>query len=347
MKPEQRSPLLELFRNLTTPNSNPSEMDDLSALFLPLVDAPRPRNRKPVVAQDLSSKFSDVETKLRDSADRLFRYETELSPNPIASVQRIVLLAALSVFMHGSTRWFERKGGTRRYLVLDASTDPFSFIAQASTKSVAAIMQDAGYYMGSVLDDLLCAENENWAQSPLAGISRLNKSLGGEAIDGRTRLARRINEFHAEGQDLNEVKASVLDELLREIENTDRRGLDGYLRLLGIRSGFLYPQQKNPNKRVNPSDRTLEVLVATTIDAAGQPMEYRDFLAEFRERWHIVVGGASGDAALLAESGASVPVRHLRENSERFLDRLEALGLATLRRKNPTAFDGKEWALRL
>jgi hypothetical protein len=73
----------------------------------------------------------------------------------------------------------------------------------------------------------------------------------------------------------------------------------------------------------------LEVLVASTVDANQPPVEYRDFLEMLRNRWAIVVGGRAEDGADLdAVMGAKVPLRALRENSERFLDRLESLGLA-------------------
>jgi len=58
------------------------------------------------------------------------------------------------------------------------------------------------------------------------------------------------------------------------------------------------------------------------------PVEYRDFLEQLCDRWGIVVGGRPGDAELIANGGANVPGRALRDNSERFLDRLESLGLA-------------------
>ena len=98
--------------------------------------------------------------------------------------------------------------------------------------------------------------------------------------------------------------------------------------MLGIRSGFLYPIQKNPHKRLNPADRTLEVLVASTIDVTAPPVEYRDFLDQLRQRWGIAVGGRVDDASELARVGVQVPPRALSENSDRFLTRLESLGLA-------------------
>ena len=70
------------------------------------------------------------------------------------------------------------------------------------------------------------------------------------------------------------------------------------------------------------------MLVASTIDVASPPVEYRDFLEMLRQRWEIVVGGRPNDGVLLAHLGATVPARLLSENSERFLTRLESLGLA-------------------
>lgn len=128
--------------------------------------------------------------------------------------------------------------------------------------------------------------------------------------------------------DSEDVERELAEEIVRSVEGSSGRGLDGYLRLLGVRSGFLYPQQKNPNKRLVPTDRTLEVLVASSIDVNAPPLEYRDFLEVLRQRWSIVVGGTPSDGTLLAQIGAHVPTRELTENSERFLSRLESIGLA-------------------
>ena len=180
----------------------------------------------------------------------------------------------------------------------------------------------------SPLDDLLTEQILDWPSAPLAAINSLFESVGQAPLEVNNPLVRRIEEIVQDNTDLDEVRREVAEELLRQAEGTSRRGLDGYLRLLGIRSGFLYPTQKNPNKRLNPADRTLEVLVASTIDVSAQPLEYRDFLELLRQKWAIVVGGRVEDAALLAHLGATVPVRLLSENSERFLSRLESLGLA-------------------
>jgi hypothetical protein len=57
-------------------------------------------------------------------------------------------------------------------------------------------------------------------------------------------------------------------------------------------------------------------------------MEYRDFLDCLHDRWRLVVGGRLEDASLLAEARRSVPAADLAENSERFLGRLQKIGLA-------------------
>jgi hypothetical protein len=324
-----RLDILNLLAELTDPNKKAAQMDDLSALLAPLVDTTREKKVPSDHSfEDLASGYSAAETELRLAAKHLAAYERKLNPNPIATLQRIVLLACLSVFMHAATRPQERGGLERRFLLLDASGEHFSPVAQASTRCVAQLVKDASEYLGTVIGDLLERGLANWPKDPLGAINVLLESHGQAPIDGRAKLARRIKESVTDIEDPEEVRREVCEEILREIEGNQRRGLDGYLRMLGIRSGFLYPVQKNPNKRLNPSDRTLEVLVMSTINVEDPPVEYRDFLEHLSDRWSIVVGGRAGDAGLLAGGGADVPGRSLRDNSERFLERLESLGLA-------------------
>ncbi|MCW5631860.1 MAG: hypothetical protein KIT17_00855 [Rubrivivax sp.] len=324
-----RLDILNLLAELTDPNKDAAKMDDLSALLAPLVDSTRERKvASGTASEDLATGYSPVEKDLRLAATLLAAYERKLNPNPIATLQRIVLLAGLSVFMHAATRPRERGGLERRFLLLDASGEHFSPVAQASTRCVAQLIKDASEYLGLVINDLLERALPDWHRDPLAAVNALLESHGQAPIDGRQRIARRIKESITDEDDDEGVRREVCDELLREVEGNQRRGLDGYLRMLGIRSGFLYPVQKNPNKRLNPSDRTLEVLVMSTIDVGAPPVEYRDFLEYLADRWSIVVGGRPSDADLLSGGGANVPARALRDNSERFLDRLESLGLA-------------------
>jgi hypothetical protein len=298
----------------------------LSALLAPLVDKTRPRTTAVVDGENLE--YSAVENKLRAAANRLCAYEKELQPNPISSLQRIVLLAALSLFAHAATRAYEGAGATERILLLDASNDQNSVIAQASTRCVAHLLGDASEYMASVLNDLLTAQVPNWPEMPVAAVNSLIESAGLTPLEPGHALVRRIEEIANDADDPEEVRREVADELIRQAEGSQRRGLDGYLKMLGIRSGFLYPIQKNPHKRLNPADRTLEVLVASTIDVTAPPVEYRDFLDQLRQRWGIAVGGRVDDASELARVGVQVPPRALSENSDRFLTRLESLGLA-------------------
>lgn len=321
-----RLPILELLADLSSPTKEAAQMDDLSALLAPLVDKTRPRTT--VVPDVEGVEYSPVELRLRAAANCLYAYEKELQPNPISSLQRIVLLAALSLFAHAATRAHERAGAADRILLLDASNDQNSPIAQASTRCVAHLLGDASNYMASVLNDLLTAQAPNWPEMPLAALNRLLENAGLPPLEPGNALARRIEEIAHDAEDPEEVRREVAEELIRQAEGSQRRGLDGYLRMLGIRAGYLYPIQKNPHKRLNPADRTLEVLVASTIDVTTPPVEYRDFLDQLRQRWSIVVGGRVEDATDLANVGVQVPPRALSENSERFLTRLESLGLA-------------------
>lgn len=327
--PQLRLRILDMLATLTSPEKDAAHMDDLSALLAPLVDSKKTRTPPTFGAEDLVRGFSPVERELRAAADCLWAYESKLKPSPISSLQRIVLLAALSLFMHGATRASERAGGPKRVLLLDASGDNYSEIAQASTRCVTQLISDACDYMSSVINDLLSAQLADWPSDPLAAVNGVLEASGQPPLEANGPLAKRMREIAADFEDPEEVRREVTEELLRWAEGNQRRGLDGYLRLLGIRAGFLYPTQKNPNKRLNPADRTLEVLVASSVDVGHPPVEYRDFLELLRSRWSIVVGGRAEDAALLdSHVGVKVSMRALRENSERFLDRLESLGLA-------------------
>lgn len=322
-----RLPILDLLSGLSSPTKDAAQMDDLSALLAPLVDKTRPRSSTAALSEE-EVVYSPVEQRLRHAANRLCAYERELQPNPISSLQRIVLLAALSMFAHAATRAHENAGAMERVLLLDASNDHYSPIAQASTRCVAHLLGDASDYMASVLNDLLTSQVPDWPEMPLGALNKLLEGAGLPPLERNSPLARRIEEMAADAEDPEEIRREVADELIRQAEGSQRRGLDGYLRMLGIRAGFLYPIQKNPHKRLNPADRTLEVLVATAIDVAAPPVEYRDFLEQLRQQWGVVVGGRIDDAGELARAGIQVPPRALSENSERFLTRLESLGLA-------------------
>ena len=322
-----RLSILKLLSDLSSPTKDPAQMDDLSALLAPLVDKTRPRPSSATMSVDEIT-YSPLERRLRTAADALDAYERKLQPNPISSLQRIVLLAALSLFTHAATRAQEQAGSPARVLLLDASGDHYSPVAKASTRCVAHLLGDASDYMASVLDDLLTEQIPDWHERPLAALNGLLEGSGLSPLESNSSLARRIEEIAKDSNEPGEIRREVADELIRQAEGSSRRGLDGYLRMLGIRAGFLYPIQKNPHKRLNPSDRTLEVLVASTIDVAVPAIEYRDFLEQLLQRWSIVIGGRVDDAALLSGLGVPVPPRALSDNSERFLSRLESLGLA-------------------
>ena len=119
----------------------------------------------------------------------------------------------------------------------------------------------------------------------------------------------------------------MLDDIIDKINEKD--SLVDYLRLLGLRSGLLYPQQKNPKKRVCPEDRIIEVLVAGTINVVDEFVEYQEFLERLWKRFGIVTGGHPEDEFLLSQAGISrVSSKYLRQNAEAFLKRLEDQGFA-------------------
>ncbi|MDB5968822.1 MAG: hypothetical protein JWQ90_1272 [Hydrocarboniphaga sp.] len=328
---QPRLQILDLLRDLTHPNKDLAGVDDLTAVLVPLADDPTPTrtSQTPRTFIDLSERpLSGVERRLRSAAEDLERYESAVKPNPIATLQRLVLLASISVFFHAATRSREWAGMPDRVILIDASSSRDSTVAEVSTQHVGRLLDDSRAYMASVLKDLLDQQHSTWWTNPVEVISE----LFAEKLK-KTTAAPSIKQLHEVLDDLNDAEADIAAELPRRLvellDGSSGRSLDGFLRMLGLRSGLLYPQQKNPKKRLVPMDRTLEVLVVSTFNIAGKQLEYRDFLEELYKRWGIIVGGRLEDAKLLADSGSPVPSADLAENSERFLSKLQSLGLAS------------------
>ncbi len=325
---EERLHLLDLLRDASAPGRDLATVDDLTAVLAPLADDTRPRKTAEWSYEDLTAaRNSAVAKALRAAAADLGTYERHARPNPIATLQRIVTLASISVFFHASTRAAEWAGSSRRLLLLDASGTKVSPVAAASELLVTRLMDDSRAYMAKVLADLLCEVHADWPEDPQTALRELARSKAEKK--GGNMSAKVLAELMDEISDFGGNIAEELPvQLVERVDGSSGRSLDGFLRLFGVRCGLLYPQQKNPNKRLVPADRTLEVLAVSTFDAVGQQLEYRDFLDALHNRWRIIVGGRPEDGALLASAGAEVDSASLAENSERLLSRLEALGLA-------------------
>ena len=67
--------ILDLLNALTDPEKYSSQLDDLSALLVPLVDGTKKKIPPSFIAEDLSRSFSAVEISLRESASSLCKYE--------------------------------------------------------------------------------------------------------------------------------------------------------------------------------------------------------------------------------------------------------------------------------
>jgi hypothetical protein len=323
---ERRLPILDMLRDLTDPQKDLGSVDDLTAVLAPLSDDMRaynpPGREFPEADGRLASPACEA---LREAARDLHAFEQALRPNPIASLQRIVLLGALSVFFFAVTRLCERVGTPRRVLLIDNSASRDTPIAEVSERSVSRLFDDARGYMASIIAEVLEAERPDWEVDPAAALAAVfSKGKRSGGVEGRG-FGDLLEELTEAGAD---VRSELPRRLVELLDGSGGRTFDGYLRLLGIRCGLLYPQQKNPMKRLVPMDRTLEVLVAGTFELSGRPLEYRDFLDRLYERWRIVVGGRLEDAEILAAEGMQVAAGDLADNSERFLLRLQRLGLA-------------------
>jgi hypothetical protein len=323
--------LLDILRDLTSPQRDFSKVDDLTAVLIPLTDGTNAASCEELRGT-LAIPLTEVEECLRDAARDLACYEDKVLPNPMATLQRIVLLASISLFFHAATRAHECAGRPRRVLLLDASNSRTSVVADVSEASVTALFNDAREYMARTLADLLRQPGEpgepdrDWASNPEGAVAELFRL---RVDGGKVPNLREVVEALAElGEGDGDLEAEFPRRLVALFESGGGRSLDAFVRLLGIRAGLLYPQQKNPQKRLVPMDRTLEVLVAATFDLSGRPLEYRDFLDELYRRWRIVVGGRLEDGQILADARTPVSSADLTENSERFLTRLQGLGLA-------------------
>lgn len=327
-----RNPILDLWKQLTNPRRSLPDADDLTALLAPLSDDIRKRSREPLAGQDLAERPpSERERELWKAAALLARYEEALQSNPIASLQRIATMAALTVYFHALSRPWDWLGGevAKRPLLLDATASGSTPVARASTRTIHTAHRDATLYTQTILRDLLeSACPGSWADQPTDALVRVveehERERGQPADYGSKREAKAFRDRLQGVTGEQEVLSAVVQELEAVSGN---RTLTSFLRLIGVRAGLLYPQQKTPHKRCQPVDRTVEVLVAGTVDMRDR-VEYPDFLNTLYQRWGLLVGGRAEDGALLAEAGAAVPSRELRENSARFLKRLEAQGLA-------------------
>lgn len=322
--------LLDILRDLTSPQRDFSKVDDLTAVLIPLTDGTNPVRREER-AETQAFPLSEVEECLRAAARDLASYEDKVLPNPMATLQRIVLLASISLFFHAATRAHECAGLPRRVLLLDASNSRISVVADVSEASVTALFNDAREYMARVLADALAQpapgdQHRVWVSDPESAVAEMfRRRLAGGKVPNLREVVDALDEL---GESDGDVQAELPRRLVALLESGGGRSLDAFIRLIGVRAGLLYPQQKNPQKRLVPMDRTLEVLVAATFDLSGRPLEYRDFLDELYRRWGIVVGGRLEDGQILADARVSVSSADLTENSERFLTRLQRLGLA-------------------
>ena len=323
----ERLVLLDLLKEASAADRDLSIVDDLTAVLAPLSDELKPWRKREWVYDDLTpGRPSGMAASLRAAAADLGTYERHARPNPIATLQRIVTLASMSIFFHAVSRAAEWTGSQRRLLLLDASGSKAGPVASASETLVTRLMDDSRTYMASVLADLLMGVRSAWADDPAEALAELASTHGGKKnIFNAKILVEVMDEITDVGGSMG---VDLPKELVERVDGSSGRSLDGFLRLFGVRCGLLYPQQKNPSKRLVPADRTLEVLTVSTFDATSRQLEYRDFLDALYERWGIIAGGRPEDGALLAAAGPEVDSANLALNSERFLSRLESLGLA-------------------
>lgn len=335
-KNQQPSNLLALLKKLITPSDSLIDADDLTILLAPLAEETRPKDPSTIPGEaidiqrylDEGDSYDPILSELQGAAELLAYYETEIKPNQIASLERIISLACLTLFSYVSTRphvW--NNSIPKRPLLLQALNSPKSQIAKVSTASVRLLIgSDMRHYTKELLIGLL----ENGKKSD----KWMNPDIFDDIVN---RLADQQRESwkpkdKTEHANLRKCLNSGVDrdEVLREMVDIiyDNASVTEYLRSLGSRSGFLYPQN-SPRKRLYLEDRVLEVIVASTVNVIDETVDYQEFLHRLWTRYRFITGGRSEDELLLANANLPrVGIKQLRQNSEDFLDQLESLGLA-------------------
>jgi len=337
------SSLLTLLQSIIDPERDLTTADDLTVLLSPLAEGVRERKPDEAIAncqdlqkfQETGAAYDPVLWELRLAADMLAVYEQTVRPNAMATLERIVSLGSLTIFFYLSTRGRVWAGLPARPLLLQATGKPESQLARASEESVQQLnVRDAKSYLTLLLKsilDRLGAEPNDWIK--LWDDGEIQEALKLETgIDPQSKAAKKGVPFEKLTEVVSQREADmepeeIIGEIIEKINEQD--SLADYLRLLGVRSGLLYPQQKNPRKRVCPEDRIIEVLVAGTVNVVDEFVEYQEFLERLWKRFGIVTGGHPEDEFLLSQSGISrVSSKYLRQNAEAFLKRLEDQGFA-------------------
>ncbi len=175
-------------------------------------------------------------------------------------------------------------------MLVDASGNRNSPVAINSELLVSGMLADSRRHMGEILRDLLAAAPD-WPLRPIGALDALFTRTSKTLPDASRRIAEEIEA------DIRETGLSIADEfplrLADLIDGSSGRSLDGFIRLVGVRAGLLYPQQKNPQKRLNPMDRTLEVIVASTFNYQGDPLSTASFLIGYLNVGRLSLVGAS------------------------------------------------------
>lgn len=334
------SALLTLLQSIIDPDRDLNTADDLTVLLAPLAEGVRERRPDEAIAncqdlqefQEAGAVYDPVLWELRLAADMLAVYERTVRPNAMATLERIVSLGSLTIFFYLATRGRVWANLPVRPLLLQATGKPESPIARASEESVQQlIVRDAKQYLTLLLKSIfegIGTESDSWLQ--LWDVEKIWQELTeATGVDRKSRFEPEIRELTkivAQREEDAEPE-EVLDDIINKINEKD--SLVDYLRLLGLRSGLLYPQQKNPRKRVCPEDRVIEVLVAGTINVVDEFVEFQEFLERLWKRFGIITGGHPEDEFLLSQSGISrVSSKYLRQNADAFLKRLEDQGFA-------------------
>lgn len=334
------SPALEVLARLLADDS-----DEIAVMTLPLLDdteghpAHRSYDEVPAslaIVRDRRSGLrfaSPVTGHLRDGFDALGRFLAS-DGGKLQNLRRIVTFATLALYLHlvGSAARDEQddtpEGARRPPLLLDLVQEGWTPVGAASYATYLLAAKSVDHLTERGIATALTLVHSRWTQQ------RVDDFVADLTLSGRARDQERkrrnvldaCRSYAAGG-------ATILDALVLALADLAHEELTAtpfdFARAIGVRSGLLAPRgNRAVKKRYAPSAEVIEVLLASVL-GAGEEVDLATLAARWWDRYRILVGARSSDAAELAAfSITDASAEDLGRNADALRDLLLALGYA-------------------
>lgn len=247
-------------------------------------------------------------------------------PNKLVRLRLAVLFACFFLTRHLTTLesyYVSRRTGPPPPFLLDFSAKSSPPIARASAISYAHACQSVSRFY-------------SWAFAAHLRDSGLNPDelretplyrAGAPSADIVEMWRLALEEAETSDEPHQLLGQAIYDIMALEADGDPIR----YLRQLGVRSGLLWPPENlQPTKRFALHQDMLEMLVRASVEP-GSSVDLPTLQERLWERFGIVVGGRPEDERVLVAAGVyQADSGALRDNRDRFTERLDGLDFARL-----------------